>query len=87
MEIAAGIVAVLLQLLVLRAVLTRNEAPFSHTAADASPIPPTEGSIRDFLLRGRKIQAIKAYRELHRVDLETAKAAVERLAEEIPPTP
>jgi ribosomal protein L7/L12 len=87
MQIIAAIVAAILVLLLLRTVLTRDEATFSRRAADASAIPPTEASIRDCLLRGRKIQAIKAYRELHRVDLKTAKEAVERLAEQLPPTP
>jgi ribosomal protein L7/L12 len=87
MQIIAGIVAALVLLFLIRAVLTRGEATFSRRAADASAISPTEDSIRECLLRGRKIEAIKAYRALHRVDLKTAKEAVERLAEQLPSTP
>jgi ribosomal protein L7/L12 len=41
--------------------------------------------VRELLLRGRKLQAIKLYRRLHGVDLKAAKQAVERLADGLPP--
>ncbi len=88
MQIIAGIVGALVVVLVLRAfIMSRESAVRSTTWADSGAVPLTEDSIREFLLRGRKIDAIKAYRELHRVDLRAAKRAVERLAEQMPPTP
>jgi len=44
----------------------------------------TEEDIRTLLMTGHKIDAIKVYRRLHRVDLKTAKDAVERLADQLP---
>ena len=44
----------------------------------------TEADIRALLMGGHKIDAIKVYRRLHRVDLKAAKEAVERLAAELP---
>ncbi|MCG8590243.1 MAG: hypothetical protein MJE66_13205 [Proteobacteria bacterium] len=41
------------------------------------------GSIEDLLLRGRKIEAIKLYREEHGVGLREAKEAVEALEREL----
>jgi ribosomal protein L7/L12 len=45
----------------------------------------TEADIPALLMGGHKIDAIKAYRRLHGVDLKAAKEAVERLAAELPP--
>lgn len=42
--------------------------------------PATEGDIERLVHAGRKIDAIKAYRRLHQVDLKTAKDAIDRLA-------
>jgi ribosomal protein L7/L12 len=86
MQILTGIVVAVLVLALVRAVLKRREGAFHVGTAGARAAPPTEDSIRDALLRGRKIEAIKAYRTLHRVDLKTAKEAVERLAAQRPPT-
>jgi ribosomal protein L7/L12 len=46
----------------------------------------TESDLRTLLMAGRKIDAIKVYRQLHNVDLKAAKEAVERLAAELPPS-
>lgn len=81
MQILAGVAAALVLLLIMRAIIRRGESPF---AAGAAAVPPSESSIREFLLRGQKIEAIKAYRALHRVDLKAAKEAVEQIAEEMP---
>ncbi|MFC8848340.1 MULTISPECIES: hypothetical protein [unclassified Micromonospora] len=43
---------------------------------DQRPEPP---GVRDYLARGQKIQAIKAYREATGADLRTAKEAVEAM--------
>lgn len=49
-----------------------------------TPIPEGElVSIREALYRGRKIEAIKIYREVTGMGLAEAKAAVERLEEEL----
>ncbi len=47
----------------------------------------TEEDIPRLLMSGHKIDAIKAYRRLHGVDLKGAREAVERLAAELPPSP
>ena len=52
--------------------------------------PPGEGSDADverLVALGRKIDAIKLYREIHRSDLKTAKDAVDRMAEKPGPGP
>jgi ribosomal protein L7/L12 len=45
--------------------------------------PPSPAAIDNFLRGGQKIQAIKYYRELHGVDLKTAKDAVEARARQL----
>lgn len=47
----------------------------------------TDQDVRSLLAAGRKIDAIKAYRYVHRVDLKAAKEVFERLATELPPGP
>jgi ribosomal protein L7/L12 len=44
----------------------------------------TEGDTTRLLMGGHKIDAIKAYRRLHGVDLKPAKEEVERLAAKLP---
>jgi len=44
---------------------------------------PTPERIDEYLRTGRKIDAIKAYRILHRVDLKTAKDAVDAREREL----
>lgn len=39
-----------------------------------------DGDILDLIFQGNKIQAIKLYRELHQVDLATAKEAIDALS-------
>ena len=45
--------------------------------------PPSPAAVDDLLRGGQKIQAIKYYRELHGVDLKTAKDAVEARGREL----
>jgi ribosomal protein L7/L12 len=45
--------------------------------------PPSPERIDLFIRSGQKIEAIKAYRALHRVDLKTAKDAVEAREREL----
>ena len=52
--------------------------------------PPGEGSDADVervVALGRKIDAIKLYREIHRSDLKTAKDAADRMGEKPGPGP
>lgn len=51
-----------------------------------APGQETEADVERLLLMGRKIDAIKVYRSLHRVGLKEAKEAVERLAERLDPS-
>jgi ribosomal protein L7/L12 len=57
----------------------RGESPASARGLAA----PTPERIDEYLRMGRKIDAIKAYRILHRVDLKTAKDAVDAREREL----
>ena len=46
-----------------------------------APGEGTDEDVERFVLLGRKMTAIKLYREIHDVDLQTAKKAVEELAD------
>ena len=48
-------------------------------AAFIPPEPPMHQAIREALFQGDKIKAIKLYRELYRVDLRTAKEAIDAM--------
>jgi len=50
---------------------------FTHRPA---PGEATDADVERFLAMGRKMTAIKLYREIHGVDLKTAKEAVETMA-------
>jgi len=48
--------------------------------------PPGEGTDADverFIRKGRRLTAVKLYREIHSVDHEAAREAVERMADKI----
>ena len=59
---------------------------WSKPARAAGPYPPpgqgTDADVERFVRHGRKMTAIKLYREIHDVDLTTAKAAVDRMVAE-----
>jgi hypothetical protein len=74
---AAGIGAVVLLGLLSR-IGERSTTP--RSGGDA---PPSPERIDELLRAGRKIDAIKAYRVLHRVDLKTAKDAIDARAREL----
>lgn len=74
MLIAAAFVAVVA--IALLRVLLRDAKP----TLDATLLPQTGASIQQLLASGNKIEAIKLYRRIHKVDLKDAKDAVERLA-------
>lgn len=70
---AAGVV-------ILLALLSRRGEKADSSRTRQRPGPPTAERIDEFLRAGRKIEAIKAYRALHGVDLKAAKDAVEARA-------
>ena len=59
----------------------RGERPGSKEARPGAI--PSPATIDELLRGGQKIQAIKYYRELHGVDLKTAKDAVDARAREL----
>ena len=79
MTLTSLVVAGAVVLLLLALFRSRGES--HHIDTDTA----TEEDMRALLMGGHKIDAIKVYRRLHRVDLKTAKEAVERLAAELPP--
>ena len=46
-----------------------------------------EGDIARLLMAGHKLDAMKVYRRLHRVDLKTAKDAIDKLDATLPKPP
>jgi ribosomal protein L7/L12 len=77
---AAGVIAVVLLALVSR----RGERVTSTPRRTAGGSTSVSAADIDALLRaGQKIQAIKAYRQLHGVDLKTAKDAMDARAREL----
>jgi hypothetical protein len=71
--IAGGVAVIGLALL-----SRRGEAP--GTGSRTAIHPPSPARIDELIRANRKIEAIKAYRALHRVDLKSAKDAVEARA-------
>lgn len=78
--IAVGLIALFL---LLRAVSTSSIQP-SVPRFDPDFDEPSEELVRDLIEKGRKIDAIKAYRVLHKVGLAEAKDAVERMPRRTP---
>jgi hypothetical protein len=75
---AAGIGAV-----VLLGLLSRIGERSTTPRSGGGDAPPSPERIDELLRAGRKIDAIKAYRVLHRVDLKTAKDAIDARAREL----
>lgn len=80
-SVIAGVAVAVLIFLVLRASSRSGDSDLPD--ADLA----TEADLRTLIMAGRKIDAIKVYRRLHRVDLKAAKDAVERMADELGPLP
>jgi ribosomal protein L7/L12 len=70
-----GLAAVLLVGFVVRRLLESAEDPGSRLRPGTSR--PTDADVVASLRAGRKVEAIRLYRVIHRVDLKTAKDAVE----------
>jgi hypothetical protein len=56
---------------------------YEHTGLDTAVLvrdePAVDPEVVEMLRAGRMVQAIKAYRDTHDVDLATAKAEIERI--------
>ena len=63
--------------LLIGALSRRGERPGTARRPSVGAAPPTSAGIDGLLQAGQKIAAIKAYRQLHGVDLKTAKDAVD----------
>lgn len=74
----AAIVAILFL-----AVVSRRGERSATPRLRSGDAPPSAERIDLFIRSGQKIEAIKAYRALHRVDLKTAKDAVEAREREL----
>jgi len=83
MQIVATIAGLVVLVLLLRSLSMRGEG-LRADPSRAAGAPLTDDSVRELMLRGSKIEAIKAYRMLHGGGLADAKQAVERLAEQLP---
>jgi ribosomal protein L7/L12 len=75
---AAGAAAV-----VLLGLVSRMGERSGSTRTSSSNAPPSPERIDELLRAGRKIDAIKAYRTLHGVDLKAAKDAIDSRAREL----
>ena len=85
MDFGWTLVAIAVAAVVLRALLTRGERHYDARPPQRPAEQPNEADVQAFLRDGRKIEAIKAYRALHGVDLVDAKEAVEQLARQLRP--
>jgi ribosomal protein L7/L12 len=83
MNVTTIIVAAIVVLLLVALIRTRSRSSSIDVDFDRA----TEADLDALLAAGRKIDAIKVYRRLHRVDLKTAKEAVDRMAATFPPMP
>ena len=68
---------------VVLAVLSRRGERSDTPRPRSGDAPPSPERVDLFLRSGQKIEAIKEYRTLHRVDLKTAKDAVEAREREL----
>ena len=69
--------------LLLGVVSRRGERAGTSGRPRLGDTPPSAAEIDGLLQAGQKIAAIKAYRQLHGVDLKTAKDAVDARAREL----
>jgi ribosomal protein L7/L12 len=67
----------------LLAVMSRRGERSGAPRVRSGDAPPSPERVDLFIRSGQKIEAIKAYRALHRVDLKTAKDAVEAREREL----
>ena len=67
--------------LVLNALNRRRTDDLRQTGLHPPPGQGSDADVERLVALGRKIDAIKLYREIHRSDLKTAKDAVDEMAE------
>jgi len=81
MIVVYALLALVALALIVDAANRRRTRDLRHTGL----LPPagrgTNADVERLVALGRKIDAIKLYREIHETDLKTAKEAVDRLAE------
>jgi ribosomal protein L7/L12 len=70
-------------LVLLLGVVSRRGERAASGPGRRETLPQTAATIDGLLQAGQKIAAIKAYRELHGVDLKTAKDAIDARAREL----
>jgi ribosomal protein L7/L12 len=75
------IILIILVAIVLVVVLSRKDPSGASARMETPPLSQeeTDRQVRDYLARGMKINAIKAYRDYYKVGLKEAKDAVEAL--------
>ena len=79
------VVAFVAAVLALNALNRRKTDDLRQTGLYPPPGQRSDADVERLVALGRKIDAIKLYRELHRSDLKTAKDAVDKLAEKLLP--
>ena len=67
--------------LALNAMSRRRTDDLRQTGLYPPPGRGTDADVERLVALGRKIDAIKLYREIHRTDLKSAKDAVDKIAE------
>jgi ribosomal protein L7/L12 len=75
------VVAAVAAALVLNALNRRRTDDLRQTGLHPPPDQGSDADVERLVALGRKIDAIKLYREIHRSDLKTAKDAVDEMAE------
>jgi ribosomal protein L7/L12 len=75
------VVAAVAAALVLNALNRRRTDDLRQTSLHPPPGQGSDADVERLVALGRKIDAIKLYREIHRSDLKTAKDAVDEMAE------
>ena len=81
------VVAFVAAALALNALNRRKTDDLRQTGLYPPPGRGTDADVERLVALGRKIDAIKLYREIHRSDLKTAKDAVDRMGEKPGPGP
>lgn len=75
-------------ILVVFIIHTANRAHIRRLRASGLYPPDGRGTVADverLLREGYKVSAIKLYRQINKVDLKTARNAVEKMARDLPP--
>ena len=75
------VVAVAAAALALNAMSRRRTDDLRQTGLYPPPGQGSDADVERLVALGRKIDAIKLYREIHRTDLKSAKDAVDKIAE------